>query len=185
MLKNVPIMPVFFMGLTVFSSVSTAPWLPRFPQRGLATILRFRAKSDSLVLRPSLAPVFDRLQYAKTESEGLGDFSLLNNETTQTSTSWLGSWESCCLLPERLTATNTRSAITRFYSAARTCSRWLHLTSTTCVLFPWNCPIIPKLRSMLLRTDYSRNYAGILDASLTAFGFFCKVNANSCTVSTE
>ena len=70
-----------FSGLTVFSTVSTAPQLLRFPQGGLAAILRFHAKS-----------------------EGLGDFSLLNSETTQTSTSWPGSWESSGLLPELSTA---------------------------------------------------------------------------------
>ena len=32
------------------------------------------------------------------KSEGLGDFSQLNNETTRTLTSWLGSWESTSAL---------------------------------------------------------------------------------------
>ena len=40
------------------------------------------------------------LALSHTKSEGLGDFSLLNNETTQTLTSWLGSWESSGSLPE-------------------------------------------------------------------------------------
>ena len=47
----------------------------------LAAILRFRAKS-----------------------EGLGDFSLLNNETTRTLTSSPGTWESSGSLPELSTA---------------------------------------------------------------------------------
>ena len=42
----------------------------------------------------------------------------------------------------------------------------LQLTRTTCDLFPQNSPIIPELYFMLLRTNYSGNYAGILDASL-------------------
>jgi len=69
MLKKVPIMPVChgkkslpletvsgsfgcsftrFSGLTVFSSVSTAPQLLRFPQGGLAATLCFRSKSEGL-----------------------------------------------------------------------------------------------------------------------------------------
>ena len=39
-----------FSGLTDFSSVSTAPRLLRFPQGGLAAILRFRAKSEGLYI---------------------------------------------------------------------------------------------------------------------------------------
>ena len=35
-----------------------------------------------------------RLAHVCAKSEGLGDFSLLNNEATRMSTSWLGSWES-------------------------------------------------------------------------------------------
>ena len=37
-----------FSGLTVLSSVLTAPRLLRFPQGGLTVILRFRAKSEGL-----------------------------------------------------------------------------------------------------------------------------------------
>ena len=40
----------------------------------------------------------------RAKSEGLGDFSLLNNEATRTSTSWLGSWESSGSLLELLKA---------------------------------------------------------------------------------
>ena len=83
--------------------------------------------------------------------EGLGDFSQLNNETTRASTSWPGSWES------------SRLAIA---AVARTYSRRLNLTTTTRALFLQNCLIILKLCFMLLRTDYSGNYAGILDAFL-------------------
>ena len=39
-----------------------------------------------------------------TKSEGLGDFSQLNNETTRTLTSWPGSWESSGSLSELSTA---------------------------------------------------------------------------------
>ena len=35
---------------------------------------RRTAKVDNLVPRPSTPPVFDRLQYAKAEGEGLGNF---------------------------------------------------------------------------------------------------------------
>ena len=37
-----------FSGLTVFSSVLTAPQFLRFPQGGLAAILRFHTKSEGL-----------------------------------------------------------------------------------------------------------------------------------------
>jgi len=44
----------------------------------ISSVMRMRAPTAiyqaSLVPRPSTPPVFDRLQYAKTEGEGLGNF---------------------------------------------------------------------------------------------------------------
>lgn len=70
-----------FLGLIVFSTVWTPPPLLHFPQGGLSTILCFCMKS-----------------------EGLGAFSLLNNEMTPTSTSWSGSCQSSCSLSKLSTA---------------------------------------------------------------------------------
>ena len=90
MLKKVPIMPVFFFFstkcpfLTITNTYSTYTlnnFLVISQHHRARTILRFHAKS-----------------------EGLGDFSLLNNEMTQTLTSWPGSWESSGSLPELSTA---------------------------------------------------------------------------------
>ena len=75
MLKKVPIMPSFFSTKCPFLTITNTY------STGLAAILRFRAKS-----------------------EGLGNFSLLNNETTQTLSSWPGSWEYSGSLPELSTA---------------------------------------------------------------------------------
>ena len=165
MLKKVPIMPIFFSTKYSFLTITN-------------TYSTFRGKS-----------------------EGLGNFSLLNNEMTRMSTSWPYSWESsgsllklstaagplllllcllsldsvlegCPVLPSRKRDvllsqwTVDGNAGHVCCAAARTCSRRLHLMSTTRALFPLNCPIIPEYCCMLLRTDYSGNYAGILDASL-------------------
>ena len=75
MLKKVPIMPGFFSTNCPFLTITNTY------STGLAAIFHFCAKS-----------------------EGLGHFSQLNDETTQTLTSWPGSWESSGLLPELSTA---------------------------------------------------------------------------------
>ena len=53
-------------------------------------LVSFSTKCPFLTITTTLAAI---LRF-RAKSEGLGDFSLLNNETTQTSTSWPGSWES-------------------------------------------------------------------------------------------
>ena len=65
--RKCPNMPVFSQQNALYSQ---SQWFLHFPQRELATILRFHAKS-----------------------EGLGDFSLLNNEMVWTLTFWLGCWD--------------------------------------------------------------------------------------------
>ena len=100
------------------------------------------------------------------KSEGLGDFSLLNNETTWTSTSWPGSWESSGSLPKLLTAAGPLLPLVLgplsldsmlLLGPAVHNSIWralhVHYSRKTAWLF----------HLMLLQTDY---YAGMLDASL-------------------
>ena len=73
----------------------------------------------------------------RAKSEGLGDFSLLNNEMTRMLTSWPGSWESSGSLLELSTATGPLLLLILgplsldSMLLARTCSQRLHLTSTT------------------------------------------------------
>ena len=68
------------------------------------------------------------------------------------------------------TTTSTRSAIARFYAAARTCSQQLHLTSTTRTLFAWlfsnyalcfSGPIIPEIMPAYYLIDASLHTAVI------------------------
>ena len=125
--------------------MSTTPQLLRFPQGELAAILRFRAKSEGLG-KPAQ-------QWNNSNIEFLaGLLEIL----------WLASGA------VDSTTTTTRPAIAK----TRTPCCCSDLQSTTpfaehysCII-PLNCPIIPELCFMLLRTDSSGNYAGILDASL-------------------
>ena len=58
-------------------------WIPTFREGGKSPLVLGKGVAwkhatptivDSLVPRPSMPPVFDRLQYAKMEGEGLGNF---------------------------------------------------------------------------------------------------------------
>ena len=119
--------------------MSTAPRLLRFPQGGLATILRFCAKSEG-------------------------------NETTQTSSSWPGSWKSSGLLLELSTVLLlVQGPLLRKHSMLLLGPA---VDDSLCgalytSIIPVKLPDIPELCFMLLQADYSRNYAGILYASLT------------------
>ena len=91
----------------------------------------------------------------RAKSEGLGNFSLLNSETTQMSTFWWGSWESSGLLLSS-GAVNIEQVHGHYYYyyyyyyyylvlgplsldfilLLSSAVQWLHLMSTTCELFP-------------------------------------------------
>ena len=134
--KKCPLCRFFFLNKCPFLTITNTY------STGLAVILRFRAKS-----------------------EGLGDFSLLNNETTRMLTSWPGSWESSGLLPELLTAAGPLLLLVQ----ARYCCCCSDLQSTTPLDEHYTCIVLLKLSEscfMLLRTDYCGNYASILDAFL-------------------
>jgi len=89
------------------------------------------------------------------------------------SSTWPGSWKSSGSLLELSTVLLLvqgpllLDSIRIYHAAARTCSRQLPLQSTILyVHYSHKLPDYFQIKLSLLGTDYSGNYAGILDASL-------------------
>ena len=135
----------------------------------------FSTKCSFWQLQTCIAHLMIVILCFRTKSEGLGDFSLLNNETTRMSTFWPGSWESSGSLLEPSTAAVSLLLLILglllldsmlLLGTAVDDSIWralhAHYSRKTARLF-----LNYALCFMLLRTDYSGNYASILDSSLT------------------